>query len=194
MVQKRQLFRYAVDTFVSLLENITKRKNVNYKCNNSDISAWNNFLTVFGENIGENFINDFIEFGFQSWFNSRSEKNYSHDIRFSWLFGKPAIKRWKKNSPSTNKFFVRSELKKSHKINLTKKTSEATKLLLTIRPIEEQFKSEYYNTQRGFLWCIANTTLYFHKSSWCVNCNMKKNCKDILKNEYSKVYKLRGYE
>ena len=55
VVQKRQrLFRYAVDTFVELLEQVTKRR-VNYKCNNSDTACWNNFMDTFSDRIGEEF-------------------------------------------------------------------------------------------------------------------------------------------
>ena len=84
-------------------------------------------------------------------------------------------------------------MKKDHKINLLQKKTEISKLVVSIRPAEEQFKADYHNTKRGFLWCIANTTLYFHKSPKCATCNFKNECKELLKQEFPKIYVKRGY-
>ena len=193
VVRRRQrLFRYAVDTFVELLEQVTKRK-VNYKCNNSDTACWNNFMDTFSDLIGEEFVRKFAEYGIQSWFNSGAKKDYSREIRFNWVFGKTAIARWKKYDIDTNVYITRIGLKKDHKINVIKKKTEIPALISTIRPAEEKFKAAYHNTNRGFLWCIANTTLYFHKSSKCATCKFKNECKELLKKEYPKIYVKRGY-
>lgn len=193
MVRKKQkLFKYAVDTFVELLEQVTKRK-VPYKCNDSDIYSWNNFINTFSDRIGEEFVRKFLEFGIQSWFNDGTEKDYSRQIRFSWIFGKAAIERWRKNDVATNVYITRAGLKKKYDINVLKRTNEIQNIVIKLRPVEEKFKSEYHNTKRGLLWCIANTTLYFHKSSKCVTCLFKQECKELLKQEYPKIYDKRGY-
>lgn len=191
--KRQKLFKYAVDNFVELLEQVTKRR-VNYKCNNSDTACWNNFMDTFSDSIGEEFIRKFIEYGIQSWFNSGTKKDYSHEIHFNWIFGKAAIKRWNKFDISTNVYITRIGLKKNHKINLIKKETEIPKLINSIRVVEEQFKTDYYNTNKGFLWCIANTTLYFHKSSKCATCYFKNECKELLKQEFFKIYEIRGYD
>lgn len=194
MARKRQrLFRYAVDTFIELLQQVTKRRVVNYRCNNSDVSAWNYFTETFPDHIGEEFVLKFLEYGIQSWFNSGTERDYSKSVRFSWIFGKPAINRWKKNSIETNVHITRIGLKRDHKINTKTRRSELSKIVTSLRPVEENAKAEYHNTRRGFLWCISNTTLYFHKSSKCATCIHKKDCKELLKKEYLKVYLKRGY-
>lgn len=193
MVRRRQrLFRYAVDTFIELLQQVTKRK-VNYKCNDADTSCWDNFMDTFSDRIGEEFIRKFAEYGIQSWFNSGCKRDYSRDIRFNWVFGKTAISRWKKYDISTNVYITRIGLKKEHKINVLKRKSNLSKIVSNVRPFEEKFKAEYHNTNRGFMWCVANTTLYFHKSSKCATCVFKNECKELLKQEYPKIYKKRGY-
>lgn len=191
--KRQRLFRYAVDTFIKLLEQVTKRK-VNYKCNNSDTACWNNFMNTFSDSIGEEFVRKFLQYGVQSWFNDGSEKDYSRQIRFSWIFGKSAIIRWKKYDIATNVYITRIGLKQNHQINIVKKKTEIGKIVTSIRPVEEKFKEDYHNTKRGFLWCIANTTLYFHKSSKCATCLFKKECKILLKQEYPKIYIKRGYD
>ena len=52
--KKQRLFRFAVDLFIDLLEQVTKRR-VNYKCNNADTASWDSFVETFGDNIGEEF-------------------------------------------------------------------------------------------------------------------------------------------
>lgn len=193
VVRKRQrLFRYAVDSFIELLGQVTKRK-VNYKCNNADTECWNNFMDTFTDSIGEEFIRKFLEYGVQSWFNDGAIKDYSRQVRFSWIFGKAAIERWNKNDIATNVFITRKGLKTKYKINLVKKKTELATIVTTVRSVEESFKAEYHNTKRGYLWCIANTALYFHKSSKCVTCVFKNECKELLKQEYPKIYVKRGY-
>lgn len=194
VVRRRQrLFRYAVDLFVQLLEQVTKRKRINYTCNDADTICWNNFMDTFSDRIGEEFIRKFAEYGIQSWFNDGTEKDYSRSVRFNWIFGKSAIERWKKYDIETNMYITRIGIKKNHKINVIHKHTEIPKIVSTLRKTEEKFKSEFHNTRRGFLWCVANTTLYFHKSSFCATCNYKKECKNILKQEYPKIYLKRGY-
>lgn len=193
MVRKRQrLFRYAVDTFIELLQQVTKRR-VNYRCTDADVQSWNIFMDYYGDSIGEEFVRKFIQYGIQSWFNSGSEKDYSRAIRFTWVVGRAAIDRWKKYDIDTNVYLTRIGLKKDHNINVVKKQTSISKFIGTLRPVEEKFKADYHNTNRGYLWCVANTTLYFHKSSYCARCVFKKECKELLKQEYPKIYVKRGY-
>nr|DAJ27947.1 MAG TPA: hypothetical protein [Caudoviricetes sp.] len=189
----QRLFRYAVDTFVELICQVTKRKRLDYRCNDADTASWRYFMEAF-PTVGEDFIRKFAEYGIQSWFNDGNERDYSRAVRFNWIFGRAAIDRWNKNSMKTNVYLTRIGLKKENKINVVRIKSCIPELIVSIRPVEENFKAEFHNTKRGLAWCIANTTLYFHKSSNCVKCVFKKECKDILKREYPKVYKKRGYD
>ncbi len=190
--KKQRLFRFAVDSFLSLLQQVTKRKRIPYRCNDADVRAWNVFIDTFGD-VGEEFVRNFLLYGIQSWFNSGSERDYSHSVRFSWIFGRAAIKRWNALEGVVRTRCVRKSLKTNHKINTLVHKSELSELLNKIRPHEEAFKKEYYNTNRGLLWCIANTSLYFHRSPLCATCKFKMECKQILEKEYPRVYKIRGY-
>ena len=191
--KKQRLFRFAVDLFIELLQQVTKRKNIPYRCNDADSASWDKFIETFGDNIGEEFIRKFVQYGVQSWFNSGSTRDYSKSVRFSWIVGSAAIKRWNALDAETRTWCVRSSLKTEHKINTLKHKSQLSELLMKVRPAEELFKSEYHNTNRGLAWCIANTSLFFHKSGLCTTCSFKENCKEILRTEYPNVYKLRGY-
>lgn len=191
--KKQRLFRFAVDLFIDLLEQVTKRR-VNYKCNNADTASWDSFVETFGDNIGEEFIRKFTEYGIQSWFNPGAKRDYSRAVRFNWIFGSAAVKRWNALNAETRTWVVRNSLKTDYKINTLKRITQVPELVIKLRPVEEKFKSEYYNTNRGLLWCIANTTLFHHRSPHCINCKFKENCKEILKSEYPKIYTARGYD
>lgn len=190
--KRQRLFRYAVDTFIDLLEQVTKRR-VDYKCNNADTGCWDGFMDNFGDNIGEEFVRTYTMYGIQSWFNDGSEVDYSRRVRFSWLFGKKAIKRWYAFDMKTNVRITQKSLKQNHVIKAIPLNNRVAKMISEVRFVEENFKAEYHNTNRGFLWCVANTTLYHHKSKYCVTCKFKQDCKKLLEQEFEKVYLKRGY-
>lgn len=192
--KEKQLYRQSVDMFIDMLETIIKRK-VNYKCNDSDVGSFETFCKEFDTTIiGMDFIKTYLEYQFQSWFNTGTDKDYSRTIRFSWMFGMKAIKRYRVFTPEQNVKIVRNHIKKlgiyKTKVNRETKIPE---LINKIRAVEENFKSSYHNTQRGFAWCLANTTLYHHKSSFCVRCKMKNECKDELEKRFPKIFVNRGY-
>lgn len=193
--RESRLYRMAVDMFIDMLSSITKRRVVGYKCNDADTEAFEYFLTQFdGRSVGEEFIRTFLNYQFQSWFNTGSDRDYSRSVRFQWMFGKKAIERWRKFDPEFNARIVRGHVKKlgilRPQVRISSRISE---LINVLRPVEENAKKEYFNTKRGLSWCVANTTLYHHRSSLCTRCDFKNECKTMLSEVYPKVYVKRGY-
>lgn len=124
MVRKRELYKYAVDIFLKLLEQVTNRKRINYRCNDADVQAWNSFIDEFSATVGKEFVRKFAEYGIQSWFNDGTEKDYSRSVRFAWIFGKNAVIRWKKLGVEVNVKITQSSLKQRYKINVLNKNSK----------------------------------------------------------------------
>lgn len=192
--KKRTLYRYAVDIFIALLNQVQYRVK-EYKCNDNDVNAWNAFVDYYkNTNIGEDFIRKFAEYGIQSWFNPESTAIQKHRCRFSWIFGTAAIKRWNALGVETNVRLTRSCLRSEFNIKDRKFLSCLDKAYLSVRVSEESLKQRFYNRKRGLEWCMANTSLFFHKSTLCASCIHKIDCKKILKFNYPKIYKLRGYD
>lgn len=193
--KNRSMYRYAVDTFSDLLNQVQERSAA-YRCNDVDVRCWNAFVEEFSEREGvtftKGFIRDFAEYGIQSWFNPDVSKEDRQRVRFSWIFSRKAIERWDALSAKARKRCVRTCLKKEYDItnNLRPKLNSA---FISVRPVEEKFKRAFYNTRKGLSWCIANTTLYNHRSGYCEGCKFRQECKDILQSNYIKIYKLRGY-
>lgn len=192
--KKRILYRYAVDIFVALLKQVQYRVK-EYRCNDQDVRAWNTFVDYYSNtNIGEDFIRKFAEYGIQSWFNPDMTEIQKHRCRFAWIFGAAAIKRWNALGMDANVRLTRIGLRSKFEIKGKKIESQLSSAYSSVRVSEERLKQGYYNRKRGLDWCIANTTLFFHKSPLCASCIYKIDCKKILKVNYPKIYKLRGYD
>lgn len=188
--KNRQLYRWAVDLFVSVLSAVRKRK-VRYQCNDADTQAWNNFIDA--NKVNEDLVRNIIQFGVQSYVNESMSDRQKANIRFAWMFGVRALKRYFDNGTTINQLIVRNDLKRKYRINTIRRESKLGELLTQLRPSEEAFKAEFHNSKRGLSWCIANTTLYHHRSPLCTTCNEKEVCKEMLKQNYNRVYILRGY-
>lgn len=191
MINNRRLYRFAVDLFEKVLGQVRRRK-TRYQCDDNDMGAWNNFLET-RDKVNEEIVRSIVEFGIQNYFSENNSQRQKDSIRFSWVFGKTAIERWSRNGMRVNNYIVRKTLKKAHRINTVKRVSNLQSILLTVRKSEERYKAEFFNTRRGLQWCIANTSLYHHKSPLCATCQFKGECKEVLKLNYNKTYKLRGY-
>lgn len=202
MKKSEELFRMAVDAFVEELRERTGRPRFDYRCNSQDRRAWGAWLEAVGGEVkvGPDLIRDYILWGFQSWFNPSSPRDYSRSVRFSWVFGKRAVERWRAlGSVETNKRVIRRGLSMAREGREKRKrragidTEERRRMWMTLRPVEERFKAQWHNTARGLDWCIANTSLYFDRSPWCVSCRFKEECKEVERREMRWVWKIRGY-
>lgn len=185
--KKRSLYKHAVDLFMELSSKIQHRPKEVYKCSNADISSWNSFLDSYnGVNIGKDFIKTFVEY------NIIRYKDYNANIRFSWLFSKKSVLEYKKTNPFVTHKEIRSNLS-GIRVKATN-IDNYREVYNTVRISEEKLKQEFHNTKKGLSWCMANTTLYFHCSELCRVCNCGRECKEILKENYPFIYKLRGYD
>lgn len=192
--KKRTLYRFAVDTFVELLSELQHRIK-EYRCNDNDVRCWNAFVDCFKDvNIGKDFIVKFCQFGMQSWFNEDMSDEQKYQCRFSWVFSSKSVKRYKNVGGAKGaQYVIRYGLKKEKGVALIKGVKPSPSPYLELRKVEENFKKEFHNTKKGLVWCVSNTTLFHHISPLCSSCTNKKECKEILKENYNKIYKLRGY-
>jgi hypothetical protein len=197
VAKKRNMYRYAVDEFIEMI-NILQNRQVAYKCNDNDVQSWNKFVDYYDSKnieINKSFIHEFLKYGLHSWFNPSCTESHKRNCRFSWVFGGEAIKRYNALDVKVRANIVRKgvqvELREHIKV---KTTTKASLVYLSVRKSEEDMKRQFHNTKKALTWCVANTTLFFHKSSLCASCKDKVDCKQILKQNYYKVYKLRGYD
>lgn len=153
--------------------------------------------------IGMDFLINFIESGFNLYFDAKHLKYGVKSIQIEWIIGSKAIERYEKIRHIDNKYFrklrkIRKDIRlkiddKFRKFSIT--NVKAIKSLLTDGNIDfyEAEKQRYYDTNEGLLWCMTNTTLFNHKSRLCAVCTNRNKCKQILKENYPKLYTIRGY-
>ncbi len=180
----------------------------------SDESSIKNFIENYiwkehGENAAIEYIINFFESSYNYWVEERQDTfKYSQygfsSIKLSWIIGKKAIKRYEKikikDSAHWSRFkrYIRSvvgtDVLDKFGVERDAKVITDTSFLTKVNTIEEGYKERFHNTEQGFLFCRSMTTLYFHKSEHCVLCKFKQDCKALLKDNWPKLYKKRGYE
>ena len=136
----RRLYKYAVDLFVEMLNQVQKRTKP-YRCNDNYTHAWNIWVDYHKKNkiqVTEEYIRKLIEYGLNSWFNKDISYTQQMNVRFSWVFGSKAIERWNLMPAKGRQYFVQNELKKNNDLKIKKGAStRLTELLKKVRPIEE---------------------------------------------------------
>jgi hypothetical protein len=168
----------------------------------------NKFLDFVDEkyslkSIGLEYLVNFIESGFNLYFDAKHLKYGVRSIQIEWIIGSKAIERYEKIKDIDNKYFRKNrKIRQDIKLRVLDKfkhsslpNRQAIKQLLTDGNVEfyEAEKQRFYDTAEGLAWCMLNTTLYNHKSSLCEACTNRNKCKQILGENYPKLYQLRGY-
>ena len=192
----KRLFRESVDLFTTLLRQIKGAPTFQYRITNADLAGFDAWVAYFGaDKVGSDFLKRWTEYQFQSWFNSGTVKDYNHAVRYNWIFnGGSAVRRWNALPEETRRWTVRTSLKRDFALRTSNAPRTApTELFTTLRAEEEAVKGRFYGTQRGLLWCVANTTLYHHRSGRCVVCKFAEDCKATLVKEYPRIAAARGY-
>lgn len=194
VIRKPALYRYAVRLLVDVLYQMGCDMRQTFRVNNTDIHAWNHFIERYNS-ATEDFTRRFILFQLQCRYGERSHlsrKTLSR-TRLAWLVSQAAIKSWEKTRPTSATRFTAKGLKSRFDVSTLKSETELPALLVRLIDREEKAKAAFYGTNKGFAWCIVNTTLYHHRSPWCATCKFKEQCKGLLGKNYPLVYKIRGY-
>ena len=140
----------------------------------------------------DEYLKTYLEFQFNHWYKHESESEIKR-IQPEWIFGDKALKRWEKTDKKISAFVVRKNLKKDIKFKAEFKKENWNNIVLKLNDKEEQNKTKFFNTVKGFYFCLETTTLYNHKSKYCFDCKFNKDCKEKLKQTYPKIFKKRGY-
>lgn len=192
-INSRRLYHYTVDTFVDLLSQLRSRR-IRYKCSDKDLEAWEYFIHHYQASIlGEDYVKQYLEFALNQWYIREERDVKAERCLLLNMFSKRMIAMWEETKPEYRAYIIRTELKKEYEIKVKRK-SKVSELVNSVILVEEKAREKYLNTPRGLAWCIANTSLYFHRSSACTRCKVKNECREILKKEYTNTFRRRGYK
>ena len=194
--------RLVVDTFNYYYKSITKNESYRFKMSDNRKVLIENFIARFKAEsssmiLQKDHLNLFMEFQFNYWYRKDAKYGKGTSIQVEWIIGNKAFKRWNDRTEKQKRatpYLVRKKLKSEVKLKKRTKDNEGwLKSFLEIKSWEEQEKEMFHDTFKGLTNCLINTTLYYHKSTWCSKCKNKMKCKAELRESHPIVYSKRGY-
>lgn len=176
---------------------LAKRKGkAQWQCSHTDrvSKLLSNFLKLIEgdgitkDNIGINWLFKYTSFQF-------SRYKLEHKVPATKIFGKKAYDKWCSRKPYWAVYATRN-MYSTLSITFQDFVTYCTDAKVTyIRDKgDEIHKEPDHNTDLGFLKCLEYTTLYNHKSKWCMTCKFQKHCKAVLKKTMPTIYKQRKYD
>lgn len=142
--------------------------------------------------IGHSFLFKYFLFQFMD-LETMEISSLNKKLRLNMIIGKPAIKRWFERNKdfdwlleiSNNDYITKYNILRS---DLVKKEQKEVKP----SSFEERIKNIFYNTSKGYLICITQTTMFDKRHICCLTCNFKNECKKIQKLNYPNIYNERN--
>jgi hypothetical protein len=148
------------------------------------------------ETVGINFLISYFVFQFDYWTKCeiKEKTNWSDKIQLSYIIGGKAFVRYDTRDVKFDWTISQSDFLKKYNVS----TQSIKDFFIqydetSLNQVEENNKKKFYNTERHFLNCIENTSLYNHRSQLCIVCKNKVDCKVMLKSNYENIYVARGY-
>lgn len=153
-----------------------------------------NFINKLDQNysiasIGIDFLVRYFLFQFYYW----KGKDIKRNIQIEWIIGKKALERFKVNGFNEKfEYFINKEntidfspvyhkfAQQYYQPNFNEESKK-----------ERAEKLRFFNTQDGLANCLENTSLYNPDSDICIECKFKEDCKELLRENYYKLYKMR---
>jgi hypothetical protein len=168
----------------------------NFKPSEKSLKVIDTFLSLLDKNfnlklVGKSFLFDYFIYQFNYWRNANLVA-FHGKFRIELIIGRKAFLRYKDNVRDDLWVIQSSEIYKLY--NLIKSDLiPSEKHAVSSFDHELGIKKMKFNTIEGFNTCITATTMYNHQHTVCILCNYKKDCKKILKENYPKLYEIRGY-
>lgn len=194
MDERKEKLKMIVNLYLELYVKVSMNENYVLNYSASQETMIYNFIDYFGAmKITKDFLRAYFEFQFN--YTYKFEKFGKGKVMLNWVIGKKAIERWKDRDKFKFKYHILYGIKKH--INISNKNPASIGWLDKLAkglPHEDDQRAKHLNTNKGVLWCYSNTTMYNHRSDYCVMCKFSDICKLTLAEENPKLYKLRGYE
>lgn len=200
--------------YTKFVRHYAEKPNYNLIYSSANNTLLDNFLLNLSkdyplENIGSEFLMEYLYFSFSFW-KSIEREDFKDFPLFNWVFGKRGYERWRSKNkewkyfaeknlgqkPKDLVFSIKISGKSTSKVD--KKNSESgfisnydRKSYRVVNHFEESDKKKFLNTEEGFLNCLEFTSLYNGKSRNCVRCKFSKECKIVLKKEFPTIAEIR---
>lgn len=190
--------RLVVDTYKFYYEKVNGMNNFIFKMTDSRAKMIENFIIQFKDLnktklLQETSLKRFFDYQFNYWYKRDAKYGKGVSIQIEWIIGKQALDRWIKLNKTHISYVVRKNLKKDVDFS-TKETKKENWKLIEPQDYDESRKKRFLNSDIGLESCTLNTNMYNHKSKNCMVCIYSSECKELLKEIYPVIYKIRDYE
>tara|TARA_R100000734_G_C3314042_1_gene105540 strand:- start:732 stop:1232 length:501 start_codon:yes stop_codon:yes gene_type:complete len=141
--------------------------------------------------IGNRLIVDYYAYQHLRWID-KTDTVFGNTVMLGWIIGNKAFSSWiNKNEGSM--YIARERVLGRFKIVYKDIFEEYTQVEYNkVEVHEENIKHQFIKTNDIFAHCLQNTTLYNKRSSYCLTCKFRTECKKIQKEVYPKIYKSRN--
>lgn len=196
MIERDRMETLIRKTYQEFIRKLSNNPTFVYKADSKEESCINTFLKIlkkeYGlESIGSAFIYNYFCFQLNYW--KDMDTRFGKKIPISWFIGKKAFERWLVNPEQDLWHAHQTADELGLYIDSIDTVNTTIVGISEITVSEEKEKERFYNTKRGFLNCIESTTLYNHNSNFCISCKFKKECMDLLRDNFYRIYLKRGY-
>ena len=170
--------------------------NYNFEPSEKEATSISKFIDLLSgkyesiNGIGVNYIYNYFVFQLDYWANL--DTRFGKKIPLSWFIGKKAFERWLER-PEHDLWHAHRTAKQYGMNECMLRDKDPSIKATKISVNEELEKNRFYGERSGLINCLETTTLYNHRSTLCLSCIHKSDCKKMLKVEYPKIYILRGY-
>lgn len=147
--------------------------------------------TLTLESLGYNWLWKYLVFQFDYWDNLTITA-FNGKMNFAFIFGQKAVNRYLQRNQEYD-----WQLEDSNVVSKYKISKNEFELLFRVSTVKQSYQNPNrligLNTESGLVNCIATTTLYDINDHSCTQCKYSKECKELLRLNYPKIYKDRGY-
>lgn len=191
------LIDFVIEAYEVFSRKIHKIPQFVFEPSQRELKQIENFIALLEKkydknSIGRIFLFNFMALSYDHY--STLDHQAKKRIPLNWIVGKKALDRWVKRVEDdlyhSQKYVAENGI---HIGLIGAGTERRSDDVTSIKKHEEEEKLRFYNKPRGMVNCIETTTLYNHRSLNCISCIYRKECKNMLKINYPKLYIARGY-
>jgi hypothetical protein len=144
------------------------------------------------QSVGVNFLWEYFVYQFDYWYELKFKNGFSDKVVLAWIIGKKAFDRWKTRDREYDWIIDKSVILDKYKLQKNELFSKNVQPEKSGYDASKAIRKQHLNTEKGFAICVQYTTLFDPKDVSCIMCKHKKECKELLRVNYPKLYRQRN--
>jgi len=204
--QEQLIYDLVVDLYPQVYISLTGSKKYKLRLTEArirQIERFSRFVSGKVKSCNEETVKSFLQYAFGKYAGRENIWGGKNAFPLNWIVSKTLFKEFLDSSKG-KKYVMGEKLRKEKtklgndeqiliksKIKKKIENKNKEKMLVCLNQLEELEKQRYYNSDKGFYWCVDFTTLANPMSWLCSNCKNFDNCKKMLESNFKGVYDLR---